>query len=194
MHSSQYPLHCDPKDILHILKTTTLSQLWRRPLRKMQAKSCFEMIKYFMAKQNASRNLAKCAFRYLNTDKMSGCRECVVCDDRHNRITWFPQITLRSSSHIRDCPQSCFRVGKYLENRCRPVLVTMNRSIDDVANVLANRSWQSSHTNISIKSDVPPKEKVESILLKQYRQHLTLTPSLSSFAEIPLCKWGKSMV
>lgn len=66
---------------------------------------------------------------------------------------------------IRDC----YRLGKYSEERCRPVLATMNRS-SEVTSVLANRRQLSHFPDISIKPDLPPEvRKVESILLKQRR-------------------------
>ena len=70
-----------------------------------------------------------------------------------------------SEFSIRDC----YRLGKYSEDRHRPVLATMNR-VNDVSSVLANRRQLSSLPNISIKPDMSPQDrKVESILLKQRR-------------------------
>ena len=70
-----------------------------------------------------------------------------------------------SEFSIRDC----YRLGKYSEDRHRPVLTTMNRA-NDVSSVLANRRQLSNLPNISIKPDMSPQaRKVESILLKQRR-------------------------
>lgn len=60
----------------------------------------------------------------------------------------------------------CYRLGKFSEDRCRPILVTMNRP-NDVSSILADRARLS---NISIKPDLSPEDrKIESILLKQQR-------------------------
>ena len=70
----------------------------------------------------------------------------------------------------------CFRLGKYSENWCRPVLTTLSRS-NDVISVLANRlhlSHSSQYPHLSIKPDLTPEaRKVESILLKQRRELIT---------------------
>ena len=61
----------------------------------------------------------------------------------------------------------CLRLGKYAENRCRPILVKLNRPID-VPTILANRAKVDPSLKISIKPHLSPAERqIKAILLKE---------------------------
>lgn len=63
----------------------------------------------------------------------------------------------------------CLRLGRYRDDRHRPVLVKLNRSCD-VQSILSNRRVLSSRPGISIKPDLSPEERtIESLLLKERR-------------------------
>ena len=73
-----------------------------------------------------------------------------------------PSVT---SNSIRDF----FRLGKFNEDKVRPILVKFIRA-HEVASVLANRKLLASMPGISIKPDLPPEERrVQSLLLKERR-------------------------
>ena len=128
----------------------------------------------------------KPSLQHTRTDRkfnlvVYGVREQPKGTQRHIRSRQDEEIItlILSSIHssiseysVRDC----FRLGKYSENRCRPVLTTLSRS-NDVISVLANRrhlSHSSQYPHISIKPDLTPEaRKVESILLKQRRELIT---------------------
>ena len=68
-----------------------------------------------------------------------------------------------SELSIRDC----LRLGKFSETKCRPILVTLNRS-SDVLSILSKRAKLSSIPGISIKPDMTKEQrKIESILLRE---------------------------
>lgn len=61
----------------------------------------------------------------------------------------------------------CFRLGRFSDDKIRPVLVKLIRAVD-VMSVLSNRRKLASLPGISIKPDLPPHERqVESLLLKE---------------------------
>ena len=70
-----------------------------------------------------------------------------------------------SDQSIRDC----VRLGRYTENKNRPILVKLSRACD-AASILANRRKLSQHRHISIKPQMSPDErKIESLLLRERR-------------------------
>lgn len=69
--------------------------------------------------------------------------------------------------------RDCYRLGRYSEDRRRPVLVTMTRS-QDVALVLANRKKLAQRPEISVKPDLSREARqIQSILLKERRAKIT---------------------
>ena len=72
-----------------------------------------------------------------------------------------------SDQSVRDCS----RLGRYLRDRTRPLLVVLNRSCD-VSTVLSNKSRLADRPNIKINRDLSPSlRKTRSVLLTQ-RRHL----------------------
>ena len=79
-------------------------------------------------------------------------------------------VSLLSSVHPSITTYSvndCLRLGKYAENRCRPILVKLNRPID-VSTILANRAKLDQSSKMFIKPHMSLAERqLESILLKE---------------------------
>ena len=70
---------------------------------------------------------------------------------------------LVSVSSVSDC----FRLGKFNDDKTRPILIKLTRSAD-VVSVLSNRHKLSSFPGIRLKPDLSPEErKRESLLLKE---------------------------
>ncbi len=71
-----------------------------------------------------------------------------------------------SQQSLRDC----IRLGKYDEEKCRPILAKLTRTCD-ISSILSNRSKLSRTEGISIKPDMTREERsIESLLLKERRQ------------------------
>ena len=70
--------------------------------------------------------------------------------------------------HAQDSSVSdCFRLGKFNDDKTRPILIKLTRSAD-VVSVLSNRHKLSSFPGIRLKPDLSPEErKRESLLLKE---------------------------
>ena len=100
--------------------------------------------------------------------------ECAKGTPRHVRIGTDTNSVTKTIQSI--CPEltgqsicDCTRLGKYSNDRHRPVLAKLIRSCD-VSNILANRRKLSNLRGISIKPLMTSKERrTESTLLRQRR-------------------------
>ncbi len=63
--------------------------------------------------------------------------------------------------------QDCTRLGKYTDNKCRPVLVKLSRSFE-VSSLLSQRKKLKDTPGVSIKPDMSPDErKVDFVLMSK---------------------------
>ena len=107
---------------------------------------------------------------------MYGVSECPKGSPRHERISYDTDLACKTIQSI--CPElreyavcDCSRIGKYTEERSRPLMIKFVRSCD-AATVLANRHKisKSDHSKVFLKPYMTVAErKTESILLRQRR-------------------------
>ena len=107
---------------------------------------------------------------------MYGLSECPKGSPRHERISYDTDLACKTIQSI--CPElreyavcDCSRIGKYSEERARPLIIKFARS-RDAATVLANRHKisKSDHPNVFLKPFMTMAErKTESTLLRERR-------------------------
>ena len=107
---------------------------------------------------------------------MYGLSECPKGSPRHERISYDTDLACKAIQSI--CPDlreyavcDCSRIGKYTEERSRPLMIKFARSCD-AATVLANRYKisKTDHPNVFLKPYMTVAErKTESILLRERR-------------------------
>ncbi len=105
---------------------------------------------------------------------MFGVPECTKGTPRHLRI----RKDMEDAGEVLSCIdpsvtegkiKECFRLGKYNEEKSRPLLIKLLRCID-VESVLAGRSQLATRPGITIKPDLSKQERaIQNLLLKERR-------------------------
>ena len=121
--------------------------------------------------------IAKKSTAYDNPDRkfrfvMYGIKERSKGSPRHLRLVQDNKDVAHVIRKLDDSIpehsiQDCSRLGRFSEERCRPILVKMSRSCE-VSSILAQRRKLKNSPGIVIKPDLSPADrKINSILLKE---------------------------
>ncbi len=101
-----------------------------------------------------------------------GIKECAKGSTRHTRLSKdtdaVSSLISKVDATIPDYSiRDCIRLGKYVEERCRPILVKLTRACQ-ASSILAGRKNLSKSTGVWIKHDMTPSERsIDAILLKK---------------------------